>query len=736
MKIKKYYEFNDNELNESFWDDVKYGLSKLGRYKAGGKIFGKKGTDEKSKQEIIEIMKKESNKLLKQVYGEVKIAAPEFPNDRRKITFLRGVIMYGQLYDSLVAAAKKKPGEEGYMAPDVVNTIIEDMRKVVKKFLDVDLKAVYTVMESKENEITREEMLKLNESFNSINEEEEFLKKLAQLKDRSMDKLFGAKKGADAEQKTTKGQSAKLQKTSGETNVDSERMKTLQSNKLPLILAGVGGALGALGWIAQTQWFKDLITTTVEHPAEFGEETFTKTVEQNLKVDPKGWSYTIQNNGFMDATGKSLNFDQPVSNLRDAFKFYGGGDEQKGIEAMSNFLSPDKASQSVANITQQLADPSNKTIGDIFNVQEGTYGRPGTLFTQGGGVKSFIAKQVFTQTKRVLIKAGFTTTSTSVIGGKLVSLAPVLMGTGIALVSAGALVKLLREKGQRQSRAKTLNDLLQSLLPVSVDVEQTKTGEGDEGGETGKEGQSESKTATKKSIYPLMIKNLKSLQSALISVDGVELPGESQKIQKGDKMKEGGEEEVRKRKLQRVGKRKLQRVGESLLLEKTLGQQPRSVKISTEETYLIDAVKNIRKSVSSIKNSSDKGIAVDVKFIGDILDKKMDSGSKEPIIELYKEIYQYLYGDKAKTLSNFGPLYKESIEVISNKSKRQTVAEKIARFAKRSNQFEGEGFYSALGEFGADVEEFNKTLKPIMDYFKTEMTKESKIIKFNNFLKS
>lgn len=722
MKIEKYSEFNDNELNESFWDDVKYGLSKLGRYKAGGKIFGKKGTDEKSKQEIIEIMKKETNKLLKQVYGEVKIVAPEFPNDRRKITFLRGVIMYGQLYDSLVAAAKKKPGEEGYMAPDVVNSIIEDMRKVVKKFLDVDLKAVYTVMESKENEITNEEIYKLNESFDAINEEEEFLKKLAQLKDRAMDKLFGAKKGVDAEQKTTKGQSAKFQQTSGETNVDSERMKTLQSNKLPLILAGVGGALGALGWIAQTQWFKDLITTTVEHPAKFGEETFTKTVEQNLKVDPKGWSYTIQNNGFQEATGKSLNFDQPVSNLKDAFKFYGGGDEQKGIEAMSNFLSPDKAGQSVTNISQQLADPSNKTIGDIFNVGEGTYGKPGTLFTQGGGVKSFISKQVFSQTKKVLIRAGFTTTTTSVIGGKLVALAPVLMGAGIALVSAGALVKLLREKGQRQSRAKTLNDLLQSLLPVSV--EQTKSDEG----ETGKgEGQSESETATKKSIYPLMIKNLKALQSALTSVDGVELPGESD-IQKGDKMKQKDKEEVRKRKLQRVG--------ESLMLEKTLGQQPRSVKISGEETYLIDAVKNVRKSVSSIKNASDKGIAVDVKFIGDILDKKMDSGSKEPITELYKEIYQYLYGDKAKTLSDFGPLYKESIEVISNKSKRQTVAEKIARFAKRSNQFEGEGFYSALGEFGADVEEFNKTLKPIMEYFKSEMTKESKVIKFSNFLKS
>ena len=35
-------------------------------------------------------------------------------------------------------------------------------------------------------------------------------------------------------------------------------------------------------------------------------------------------------------------------------------------------------------------------------------------------------------------------------------------------------------------------------------------------------------------------------------------------------------------------------------------------------------------------------------------------------------------------------------------------------------QFEGEGFYSGLGEFGADMEEFNTTLKQIMESIKLE----------------
>jgi hypothetical protein len=791
MKIVKYSEFNQ-ELNESFWDDVKYGLSKLGRYKAGGKILGKKGTDDAAKLELREIMNKESNKLLKQVYGEVMIVAPEFPNDRKKITFLRGVLMYGQLYDSLVAAAKKDSKEEGYLAPDVCNQIIEDMRKVIKKFLDVDLKGIYTVTESKEDDITDEEILELYNfddiDMSGINEEEEFFKKLVDLKNKAMDKMFGAKKGEDAEQKTTKGQSAKFQQTSGDKNVETERMKGLESNKLPLILAGVGAALGAIGWIAQSQWFKDLITTTVNHPAQFGEETFTKTIENNIKVDPKGWSYTIQNNGFMDATGKSLNFNQPVGNLQDAFKFYGGGDQAKGIEAMSNFLGGGGKASSVADITSQLADPSNKTIGDIFNHLEGTWGDK-VLMNQNGGAKSFIAKQVYTQTKKVLIKAGFKTTTTSVIGTKLIALAPVLGTIGIALIGAGAVVKLLREKGQRQSRAKTLDNLLQSLVLVSVDVKKQGGEENvEKGGEdTIKKGE----VPTEKTIYPLMIKNLKALNSMLISFDGVKAEGEG-----GDKKNQGlkiGNEylytnkkgEKKKVKLislthdtsigndktwltkddakkdtlasgkasvifrDKEGKytskspeiavdsNQLAPLRESLLLEKEFGKGPRNVEVTKGEDYLTQSLGNIRKSIKSIKDEKDKGIGITTKFLTDILDKKMDSNSKEPIKNLYKEIYSYLYGDKSKTLSDFGPLYKESIEILSNKSKSQVVAEKIARLSKRSLQFEGENLYGGLGEFGQDMEEFNITLKQIMAYMKSKSeVKESRILSFKNYIKS
>jgi len=783
MEIKKFSDFEYLNEEEGLWGNIKYGLSKLGRYKADGKIFGKGETDKKAAEEIGRIMGDTSNAALSAVYDRVKKEAPEWPNDKSRVAFLKGILMYGQFYDSITAATEKEPGEEGYLDPEVANKIIENLRKVVKKALDVDLAGVYSVMDSKDSiDLAGEERL-FEEIFNLENEpvNEEFLKKLGEWKDKAMDSLFGKKDGDSEARKAGTRQSAKLQGAGDDNVVDSERMKTLKSNKLPLVLAGVGAALGAIGWVAQTQWFKDLITTTIKHPAQFGEKTFTDTIEKNIKVDPKGWSYTIQNNGFMDATGKSLNFNQPVGNLQDAFKFYGGGDQAKGIEAMSNFLGGGGKASSVADITSQLANPANKTVGDIFNHLDGTWGDK-ILMNQNGGAKSFIAKQVYTHTKKVLIRAGFTTTSTSVVGGYLVAIAPVLTALGIGLVAAGAVVKLLREKGQRQSRAKTLNDLLQSLVLVKVK-------DGSKGNEEGNEEVGNTEVPSEKSIYPLMIKNLKALNSMLISFDGVKTEGDGSSkdiIKVGREYlytnKKGEKKKVKvislshdtkigddkkwltkdDKEVEKLGKgyasviykdnsggytnkspemavlkSQLSPVRESLLLEKEFSKGPRNVEVTKGEDYLTQALGNIRKSIKSIKDEKDKGIGITTKFLGDVLDKKMDSNSKEPIKNLYKEIYSYLYGTKSKTLSDFGPLYKESIEVLSNKGKSQIVAEKIARLAKRSLQFEGENLYGGLGEFGQDMEEFNTTLKQIMAYEKSKLeVKESRILNFKSYIKS
>lgn len=94
-------------IDEGAWESIKYGLSKLGRYKAGGKILGKNKTTKAAQEKIRTILNKESNKLLRALDDEVKKVSPEFPNDKKRMTFLRGIITMGSFYDSIVEATKK-----------------------------------------------------------------------------------------------------------------------------------------------------------------------------------------------------------------------------------------------------------------------------------------------------------------------------------------------------------------------------------------------------------------------------------------------------------------------------------------------------------------------------------------------------------------------------------------------------------------------------------------------------
>jgi hypothetical protein len=233
-----------------------------------------------------------------------------------------------------------------------------------------------------------------------------------------------------------------------------------------------------------------------------------------------------------------------------------------------------------------------------------------------------------------------------------------------------------------------------------------------------------------------MIKNLMSLRGILLNQDNVKLEGESgSKKEIGiqtpdkDKGKKDDKDKPKKPKREVSGNfesisinRKILSMSELLLEKDRLGKGA-NVEVSKQESYLTQAVQNTRKSLKSLQDEKDKGFGITVNFIDDILNSKMETTTKEPVKNLYKDIYEYLYGSKSKTLSDLGVLYKESVDIISKTSSRQVVAEKMARFSKRTMQFEGEGFYSGLGKFGDYIEEYNSTLKQIMDYFKS--TKET-----------
>jgi len=789
MNIVKYSEFQYiNE--EGGWETIKYGLSKLGRYKANGKILGKGETDRKAKEEIDEIMNDTTNAIIKSTFDQVKKVAPEFPNDRKRAVFLEGIVLYGQLYDSIVAGANKNPDDKGYLDPNIANKLIENLRVVVKKAIDTDLKAVYSVMDSKENIDLEKEELIFERLFAQQDEEvnEEFLKGITKFKDKMMDKMFGKKDGDSEKRIAGTRQSAKFQTAGDDKTVDSERMKTLASNKLPLMLAGAGAALGALGWMAQTEWFKIWLQSIVGTTKIVQTAAITKDIAGNAPKE--GFVHWASQLG-----GQEIKTGADMQGFINKF----------GAENVSHMFDGNGAGDSmgqVQKIQQMISSDPQASMGDLFNKADQTFGDATggqNLFSVDASAK-FFATIIVKQGVKFAVKTGAGLVATAV------GLGPILVAAGIGLITGGLVVKLLREKGLRQSRAKTLNDLLQSLKLVKITS--ANSDDVNKGDDTNKD-DDKGVVVDSSSIYKIMIKNLTALNSMLITYKGVTLEGEDDGARKGgdnipksdetglkvgkeyiytnkDGQKKrvklislktntrpGGDKKWLTRDDENIGPladdkvavlfkdkqgeftvsspkmavptKSLQPVKvattESFLFEKQFTKGPRRSVVNKDEAYLTQAVQNVRKSIKSITDERDKGIAITANFIQDILDVKMSSDSKKPIKDLYKEIYEYLYGKKSQTLGEFGPLYKESINYLLPKTsqntqggKLQVVAEKIARLSKRTLQFEGQGFYSGIGEFGEDLKDFNITLKQIMDYYKNNgNTNESRIVSFTNF---
>jgi hypothetical protein len=144
--------------------------------------------------------------------------------------------------------------------------------------------------------------------------------------------------------------------------------------------------------------------------------------------------------------------------------------------------------------------------------------------------------------------------------------------------------------------------------------------------------------------------------------------------------------------------------------------------IHNNEDYLKQSFIKIQKSIKILEDSKDKGVSINADFIDEILKEKMTH--KEDIKKLFDEIYEHLYGKYSATMPEMDKLYKESVSVMVKNQK--VVAEKMARFAKRSVQFEGEGLYSGLAVFGDNLETYNQTLIQIMKYLENRKKKTPK----------
>lgn len=148
-----------------------------------------------------------------------------------------------------------------------------------------------------------------------------------------------------------------------------------------------------------------------------------------------------------------------------------------------------------------------------------------------------------------------------------------------------------------------------------------------------------------------------------------------------------------------------------------------------EDPHLTQSLDNLKKAIDGLIGSQNQP-PITIDFINNILADKMNN--RKVIKSLYKEINEFMVG-KYK-LSDLGPLYKEGIgiEYLTKQNQLNMVAKKIALFAKRAIQFNGENMYGGLGDLGKHLKIFVDTIIPL-----TKATiNESVDLSYSSFLEA
>ncbi len=460
-------------LNEGWWENAKYALSKLGRYKAGGKIFGKTQTDAKANAQIMALLDKKGNEMIKQLDSSIKAKNPEFPNNKSQEQYLTTILDIATVYDSVVAATKLKPDDAGFLPVDAANAIIEDLRAYTQKYLDVDLTAAFSVFNEAEEGAVEEEMV--DEASNPAQQAAIAIsKKEKNLEENQIDEVDA---DLEAMKAKTAGKFADTKAAIKKGDLEAygtERMKTLRSWRMPLALMGTGASFGALSWLIQYLYGPKEIV-------ESSRDVIESKAEQALgNIKPGEGMTQIMNR----TLGTSLSPSSNPNDVVSALAKIGGGDANKGVEIITQnggiFRDPGAARETLSQIVANPTEHGN----NLKQVFSGTWAGTGkmagdTLVTQNGGtLKQMVITSIIKWTTKTTIK----TTAAATIA------APILKVLGVGLLAGGAVAALSRYKGRKSSRAQVLNDLVQYLRPVEGTENNQPVIDDDKGGGDGQGG--------------------------------------------------------------------------------------------------------------------------------------------------------------------------------------------------------------------------------------------------------
>jgi hypothetical protein len=444
LKIKELRELSEGlqNLNEAtFGERLKYLAAKyLPSYKVGDKLFGGPKERARLQAEIQRVMDAEAEGFLKKLNNDI---GKEFPNNLKKEDFLDGVLKISAVYDSILAATQRPNNP---ITPDQANVYINNLRKYVNFMSGARLnRMIYSTMnENQDIELAEATMADIQGGLSS----------------KSVQRALGADRVARGG-------------IEGEDEFGSDVMKGLASRRAVKVLIGAGSAMGALGWLAQSAWLQDILEYFFNKKIKIGEKTLTDAIINKLSftVDAgAGFTQTVN-----DTLGLNLGPNTTTDQFLSLMKQKGFGSSAE--EIVRNYgiggLSPNP--RFVGDAALAL-EQKGKLLKDVF---EGImHGKAGTLMAVNPG--PFIARQIVSQIVKETIYQTTTTGTAMALG--LAAAGPYLVAAGIALVTTGALVALMRIKGKKSSRAATLNTLLQSLRDIPNPNAVVATGGGSQGG--------------------------------------------------------------------------------------------------------------------------------------------------------------------------------------------------------------------------------------------------------------
>jgi len=134
-------------IEEGVWSKIKYYMGKLGSLEKGGKFTLRRGKAEAEAYAdmVAPALENAADDTVKKLVKQIEEEYPEFPNMEHNEEFSGALQQIGVAYDTVVAAS-----ESGEMEAAQANALIDQLKEVVKYFLDYKLSDVYKHLKEEE----------------------------------------------------------------------------------------------------------------------------------------------------------------------------------------------------------------------------------------------------------------------------------------------------------------------------------------------------------------------------------------------------------------------------------------------------------------------------------------------------------------------------------------------------------------------------------------------------------